>query len=266
MMLRRIRLVLLVLLALPFGAAELEAQPDPLRLELNIPTSRLVVYRGSTLLRTYPVSVGMRGHDTPHGQYSISHAEWNPWWRPPEREWARGEKDTPPGPNNPMGRVKLYFQPLYFIHGTPDHENIGRPASHGCIRMLNKDVIALARLIHEQAAPSVTPKEIDGILARSSRTRRVDFQESIPFLISYNPIAIEDGVLRVYPDVYRRNAVHSEGVYQALLAAGYDIGGVASDDVARVVESARASKAYAIDVADAFGEELASSRRMAPSR
>jgi len=215
-------LLLSLALALAWSPA-LQAQEGPLRLELNIPTSRLVVYEGDLPIRTYPVSVGVAGHDTPHGQFSISHAEWNPWWRPPEREWARGEKDTPPGPNNPMGRVKLFVLPLYFIHGTPDHQNIGRPASHGCIRMLNKDVIELSRLIHERAAPQVTKGEIDRILARPSQTRRVNFQESIPFRVSYNPVVVEEGVLRVYPDVYRRDAVHSEGVYQALIAAGYDV-------------------------------------------
>src|SRR5882762_2553943 len=28
-----------------------------------------------------------------------------------------------------------------YIHGTPEEDRIGQPASHGCIRMLNDDVI-----------------------------------------------------------------------------------------------------------------------------
>lgn len=261
-----LRRIWIALAAATLGAAGAEAQQGPLRLELNIPTSRLVVRQGDAVLRTYPVSVGMPGHDTPHGRFEISHAEWNPWWRPPEREWARGEKNTPPGPNNPMGRVKLFFQPLYFIHGTPDHENIGRPASHGCIRMLNKDVIALSRLLHERSAPQVSSAEIDRILSRPSQTRRVNFQESIPFEITYNPVVVEEGVLRVYPDVYRRNAVHSEGVYQALAAAGYDVNAVSYEDVRRVADAARASKkAFTIRVEEAFGAEFAATNRFAPA-
>lgn len=257
-MLRRFWIVPLALL---LWNAPVEAQSEPLRVELNIPTNRLVVYEGDTPLRTYPVSVGVRGHDTPHGRFSISHAEWNPWWRPPDREWARGEKVTPPGPNNPMGRVKLFFEPLYFIHGTPASESIGQPASHGCIRMLNKDVIALARLLHERAAPQVTSAEIDRILARSGQTRRVNFQDSIPFIVSYNPIVVEDGVLRVYPDIYRRNAVHAEGVYQALLSAGYPTDALDYEDVRRVVESARTSKEpFSVRVEEAFGGAVAEAR------
>lgn len=34
-----------------------------------------------------------------------------------------------------------------YIHGTPEEWLIGRPASHGCIRMKNKDVIKLFDLV-----------------------------------------------------------------------------------------------------------------------
>ncbi|MDH5765629.1 MAG: L,D-transpeptidase [Gammaproteobacteria bacterium] len=33
------------------------------------------------------------------------------------------------------------FQRYIYIHGTPDEDNIGKPVSHGCIRMRNQDVI-----------------------------------------------------------------------------------------------------------------------------
>jgi hypothetical protein len=35
------------------------------------------------------------------------------------------------------------FSRAIYIHGTPEEGLIGKPASHGCIRMLNKDVIEL---------------------------------------------------------------------------------------------------------------------------
>ena len=31
-----------------------------------------------------------------------------------------------------------------YIHGTPDTTPMGQPGSHGCIRMRNQDVVALA--------------------------------------------------------------------------------------------------------------------------
>lgn len=77
------------------------------------------------MLKTYPVDVGQVGHETPLGTYTISHAEWNPWWQPPASAWVRTSKPIPPGPDNPMGRVKLFFAPLYYLHGTPAEESLG---------------------------------------------------------------------------------------------------------------------------------------------
>jgi murein L,D-transpeptidase YcbB/YkuD len=254
--------IFVALLGLIASASAAASQGKPLRLDLNIPAHRLVVYEGDTPIRTYRVAVGMKGHDTPTGSFAISRAEWNPWWRPPEREWARGEKPTPPGPSNPMGRVKLFFMPYYFIHGTPDKESIGTAASHGCVRMLNTDVVALSRLLHERAAPQVTPKTIDGILARSGTTRRVNFNDSIPLVVRYDLFEADDKVIRVYPDVYGYKRMHSEGVYQALLAAGYDVRNVDGDAVQRLVERARRSKApFSVPVKDALGVELAAAER-----
>lgn len=43
---------------------------------------------------------------------------------------------------NKGGNVDTYNRYIY-IHGTPEEGLIGRPASHGCIRMKNDDVISL---------------------------------------------------------------------------------------------------------------------------
>ncbi|HET7276178.1 MAG TPA: L,D-transpeptidase [Longimicrobiaceae bacterium] len=240
---------LLSLLSAPLAAQ----QGGGLRLDLNIPALRLNVYEGDHLVRSYPVAVGMPGHDTPTGSFTITHAQWNPWWRPPAREWAKNEKDTPPGPNNPMGRVKLFFAPYYFIHGSPEEASIGTPASHGCVRMLNRHAIELARLVHSYAAPSITEDDIDGILSNSRRTRRVGFDNTIPLVIRYDPVVVADGELRVYPDFYGYNAIHTEGVYQALLRAGYDVDDVRAEDIDALIEAAKGHDGtYTVKVAEAF--------------
>jgi L,D-transpeptidase YbiS len=43
---------------------------------------------------------------------------------------------------NRLGKVDTMRRYIY-IHGTSDEESIGTPNSHGCIRMLNKDIIEL---------------------------------------------------------------------------------------------------------------------------
>ena len=41
------------------------------------------------------------------------------------------------------------FQRYIYIHGTNEEDKIGQPASHGCVRMRNKDVIELFDLVDE---------------------------------------------------------------------------------------------------------------------
>ena len=56
--------------------------------------------------------------------------------------WLEGME---PG-RNQGGHVDTYNRYIY-IHGTSDEDSIGTPASIGCIRMLNKDVVELYRLV-----------------------------------------------------------------------------------------------------------------------
>jgi murein L,D-transpeptidase YcbB/YkuD len=246
-----------LVLTLPAAAQEASG----LRLDLNIPALRVAVYDGDQLIKSYRVAVGKPGYDTPSGTFNLDHAEWNPWWRPPPgREWTRGREVTPPGPTNPMGRVKLFFAPLYFIHGTPEAETIGSPASHGCVRMRNADVIELARLVHERAAPQVSSREIDRILAQPRNTRVVRFQKPVEVVIRYDPVVVEDGQLRIYPDIYRYGRIHREAVFQAMLTAGYEVHSVDAAAVAEVLERAarQRTSTFSIAVADAFpGARLA---------
>jgi murein L,D-transpeptidase YcbB/YkuD len=253
------RAIVFALMALLWSMPAQAEEAAPLRIDLNIPALKLSLYEGETLVRSYPVAVGQPGYPTPTGRYTISHAEWNPWWYPPtHREWARNERDTPPGPNNPMGRVKLFFMPLYFIHGTPDDQSIGTPASRGCVRMLNRDVIELSKLLHEYAAPQVSSNELERILSRPSVTRRVNFQRDVEVVIRYDPVVVERGEIFAYPDVYGYDALHSEGVYQALIAAGYDVATVSHDDVRSFIDRARGIRApLVLPLEEVFGGRLA---------
>lgn len=49
---------------------------------------------------------------------------------------------------NRGGKVDSYGRYIY-IHGTPEEGLIGRPASHGCVRMINADVVELFDAVPE---------------------------------------------------------------------------------------------------------------------
>jgi L,D-transpeptidase catalytic domain/Putative peptidoglycan binding domain len=109
----------------------------------------IVIHRGSNSLqlfngerpwRSFRVATGRSQYPTPTGSFRIVDMQTNPWWRPPDSDWARGLKPIPPGPGNPLGtRWMGLSAPGVGIHGTPDAASIGYSASHGCIRMLIPD-------------------------------------------------------------------------------------------------------------------------------
>jgi lipoprotein-anchoring transpeptidase ErfK/SrfK len=102
--------------------------------------NRLTLYDGTRLVRSFPVATGRAEYPTPSGTFSIVDMQRNPWWRPPDSDWAEGLEPIPPGPGNPLGtRWMGLTAPGVGIHGTPDSSSIGYSASHGCIRMYIPD-------------------------------------------------------------------------------------------------------------------------------
>jgi murein L,D-transpeptidase YcbB/YkuD len=176
---------------------------EGLHLVLNVAGNWLYVYEDGERTRTYPVSVGLPGYETPKGEYSIREVIWNPWWHPPASNWARGRTAEAPGsPTNPMGRVKVHFAPLLYIHGTPEAESLGFPASRGCVRMRNADAIELTRLIHQYASPRVSAELLEQLEASPTMTRTIRLQRPVRFTAHYEVATVENGFLVIYPDIY----------------------------------------------------------------
>ena len=105
-------------------------------------SNRLILYRpggpkGMRVVRKFGVATGQASFPTPLGSFEIVRKQENPWWLPPDSDWAEGAEPIPPGPGNPLGtRWMGLSTPAVGIHGTPDAASIGYSASHGCIRML----------------------------------------------------------------------------------------------------------------------------------
>ena len=103
---------------------------------INRGMNKLFLYDGMKLRRTFGVATGASRYPTPLGRYEIIVKWRNPWWYPPQSDWAKDAKPIPPGPGNPLGtRWMGISSPAVGIHGTPDAASIGYSVSHGCIRM-----------------------------------------------------------------------------------------------------------------------------------
>jgi hypothetical protein len=236
-----------VLIALPgppdTGGAVPQAR-QPLRLELNVPAFRIDVWRDGARSSSFPVAVGAPRYPTPRGDFAITEITWNPWWYPPPSEWAREDTVTPPGPRNPMGRVKLRLDAAYYVHGTPLEQSIGSAASHGCIRMLNADAIALARQLQESAGMAMTDGELELLLA-SRTTRLVMLPDSVSVAVVYRTAEVFNDTLSLHPDVYQLKADRTGEAVGALRAAGLDSAQIDERILAVLL---RASRARAVHV------------------
>jgi len=146
-----------------------------LRLEVDLSTRELSVIEDGNVVETYPVAIGKPSYPTPKGAFSIRRIIWNPRWVPPDSEWAKKRKPAGPGdPNNPMGKVKIFFsEPDYYIHGTKLVDSLGEAESHGCLRMRNSDVVALAQRVMAAGGTPVSQSWVHRVLNRIRSTREV---------------------------------------------------------------------------------------------
>lgn len=108
------------------------------------------VYEQGRAIR-YPVGVGRPGGAWA-GTTTISGKYVQPAWSPPAaiRRDKPNLPDVIPGgtPENPMGEAALTLSGgEYAIHGTNQPQSVGRFVSYGCIRMLNRDIVELYRVV-----------------------------------------------------------------------------------------------------------------------
>lgn len=123
-------------------ASDMVFRPIELRVVIDTGDRKLHLYRGMRKLRSFPIAVGEPKTPTPVGTFAV--AEVIPTGDPkaflgpivmPLTAFSNVLNEFAGG----NGRVA--------IHGTSMPELIGKPVSHGCIRMRNADIMRLTRLV-----------------------------------------------------------------------------------------------------------------------
>jgi phosphoserine phosphatase len=151
---------------------------NELRLEVSVDDQTLSVFRGTEFLKAYPVSTAAKGvgftpgsFRTPTGRFVIAQKVGDgsaPGTifvaREPVGLWQSGDltgKDhvltriirlsglTPENANS--------FDRFIYIHGTNHEDKLGTPASCGCIRLSNADVVELYDLVQPGMIVEVLP-------------------------------------------------------------------------------------------------------------
>jgi lipoprotein-anchoring transpeptidase ErfK/SrfK len=110
-------------------------KPAPTRrIVVSIPDRQLALLEDGRLVKLYFVAVGAPESPSPSGEYQIVQRLENPGYYKPGVVVA-------PGAGNPLGTRWMGLSVKGFgIHGTNRPASIGKNASHGCIRLRNRDI------------------------------------------------------------------------------------------------------------------------------
>jgi lipoprotein-anchoring transpeptidase ErfK/SrfK len=132
------------------NASKLLARPRVRRVVLvSIADRRLAVIEDGKVLAYFPVAVGAAESPSPTGEFEIVNRVANPAYYHDGVVMAASE-------NSPVGTrwIGLNLKG-YGIHGTNAPRSIGRAASHGCIRLRNRDVERLYSMLRVNDVVSI---------------------------------------------------------------------------------------------------------------
>jgi lipoprotein-anchoring transpeptidase ErfK/SrfK len=155
------------------------------RIDIDLSAQRLRLFDGGKLLREYAVSTAANGAGekngsgcTPRGRHRIrakigagaapgtvfvSRRPTGEVHTPqlaaqfPDRDWILSRilwlSGLEPGRNRlrDVDTMRRYI----YLHGTPDSTALGRPGSHGCVRMANRDIVELFELVEPGTAVDI---------------------------------------------------------------------------------------------------------------
>ncbi len=140
---------------------DVELSRNPYRIEVDLDRFELTVERNGLVEISAPVAIGQGGTPTPVGDFYLI------------------ELLQPPEPNGPYGSYAYGLsgysdvlerfnggEGVIGIHGTNQPELLGGPASHGCIRVYNDTIEAMAGFL-----PLGTPVSIVGEVPGAARLR-----------------------------------------------------------------------------------------------
>lgn len=131
---------LITLFALLACAAAPTAASADVRVHISKSSQTMNVYVNGAHYYSWPVSTGRRGYGTPGGTYRPQRLA---------KRWYSTKYHGAAMPNS------IFFRGGYAIHGTSEVGNLGRPASHGCVRLHPSHAAQLFQLVRSHG-PSQT--------------------------------------------------------------------------------------------------------------
>ncbi|WP_029074184.1 L,D-transpeptidase [Kaistia adipata] len=124
-----------LVLAAMLGLAPISAEAAQVVARVDLSSQQMIVYVDGQPRYDWLVSTARKGYRTPVGSYRPSRMH---------KMWYSRKYDLAPMPN------AIFFRGGYAIHGTPHVRSLGRPASHGCIRLAPAHARTLYQLVGQR--------------------------------------------------------------------------------------------------------------------
>jgi len=131
------RRMLVIAVAAAAVAMPMAAQAATVTATIDLSDQRMYVWIGDQPMYAWPISTARKGYRTPVGSYRPTRMY---------RRYFSKKYDNAPMPNS------IFFRGGYAIHGTTAVKNLGRPASHGCVRLDPANARALYDLVKANGA------------------------------------------------------------------------------------------------------------------
>ena len=147
------------------GALVVAGQPARAAVLITVDksTQQLTVSVDGATRYRWPASTARWGYNTPNGVYRPQRLE---------RQWYSRKYDWSPMPHS------IFFAGGYAIHGSYEISRLGRPASHGCIRLHPKNAATLFELVRHNTG--ATRIEVTGSRPEAIVSTRVKKYREAP--------------------------------------------------------------------------------------
>jgi lipoprotein-anchoring transpeptidase ErfK/SrfK len=110
---------------------------------IDISKQRMKVFKGKKLLYVWRVSTARKGYKTATGEYKVQRIK--------KMHYSSLYH------NSPMPYT-IFYHGNYAIHGTRSVSKLGRPASHGCVRLHTKNAKKLYTLVNKNGKNNMSIK------------------------------------------------------------------------------------------------------------
>ena len=160
-------------------APEKPAAPKPvvvtLNADVNLTTQQMTVSSGGNVLHVWPISSGRQGYETPRGTF-------RPQWA--AKMHFSKQYDDAPMPHS------VFFNGGIATHATQATGLLGRPASHGCVRLSASAAATFYSLVHKhgyqatrivvRGTPKFRSEEVASRRERDDGRNRVAMRQIAP--------------------------------------------------------------------------------------